>query len=98
MLLDLDSFYKSSNKDKYDWYSSLPDEEKNCLSIYDEIVSDVRIQQEYVRAFNFFIKEDVAYDQDSSSFIIFIAKDDSINIVGAISVSEPTLFFTKIFK
>lgn len=85
LLLDLATLYKSANLQKYEWYMSLDDEQKNELSLYDEIISNESLQRDYVNSFNFFIKENVDYDKENSCFIVSIHNENSSSVIGCIT-------------
>lgn len=77
--MDLKTFFSVTNQ--MELFESMNYEDKEKLNVFDLIISDDSLKKGLLSAYNFFIEEDVIFDNDYNCFIV--SKDDKI--VGVIS-------------
>ena len=73
-----DFFTNSKNSEIKQLWESLPDEEKEKMTLFNLILSDASLQNIYIEVFNFFFVEDVSFEDN-----VFTIYDNS-ELVGAI--------------
>lgn len=73
-----DFFTNSKNSEIKQLWESLPDEEKEKMTLFNLILSDASLQNIYIEVFNFFFVEDVSFEDNM--FTIY----DNGELVGAI--------------
>ena len=73
-----DFFTNSKNSEIKQLWESLPDEEKEKMTLFNLILSDASLQNIYIEVFNFFFVEDVSFEDNV--FTIY----DNGELVGAI--------------
>lgn len=86
LLLTPDTYYEEIAKDKLGWYNSLPQEKKEEISTYDLICKDKSLQHAFENIFNFFLLENVIWNDSNQVFIVFndVGKDGTPIPCGAI--------------
>ena len=85
LLLDIPTLYKTIDNVLYEKYMSLDDEVKSRIVLFDEIVKRPNLQIDYEKMLNFFIEENVVYDANTQSFIIYKTDNEDLIQIGAIN-------------
>ena len=76
LLMTPQDYIKKYNILQPPWYHSLSDEEKDRLSMFDLIRDDKYLQSAFSIIFNFFLTEQVIWNQEDCLFLTF--KDESL--------------------
>lgn len=82
LLLTPQAYFDEIRKDNKEWFTSLSDEERSKLTMFDLTSADVQLQHIYQDIFNLFFEEDVLWSAESDIAGFFVK--DNEHIIGFI--------------
>lgn len=81
LLTDLQTYCEKVNPTKSDWFHNLSDEEKQSDNMFDVISEDSGLQEQYRQIFDFFLSENVIWDDYSHMYYTYLEKDENGMII-----------------
>lgn len=73
-----------------DWYSNLNEDDLFYLNMFDLILSNSELIKIYTAIFNFFIKENVIFNDNTKTFLVYEDTQDGQCIIGEINKQNYT--------
>ena len=74
LLIDLQYYCETVNPAQSEWFNSLSDQDKQNMNIFDIIVSDKNLCEQYPTMLDFFFVENVGWDDHDKVFYTFTNK------------------------
>lgn len=77
ILMKPQTYFEKINPNAYEQYNSMPDEDKNRIGMFSIITADQNLREQYCKALNFFMEENIFWDASHNVFIAYNGIDDN---------------------
>lgn len=81
LMLTPETYFEQINVSKREWYENLTDDQKEELLLFDIICTDINLQKTYSEVYNFFIIENIKWDEEVKGFWTYTDLDSEGKII-----------------